>query len=159
MYELWLQTPGANYAMFIGAGRAEWHPLRPAPEHRAADASRPLRARGAKVDARLRARWPSVQPVHTPLHASWLNQIKIDCSVVQRKVLTPDESDAHRAGTLRCWPSTPLSGDGATVSLDVSCGRTCAHLLRGGDPGQGIVCRFCQHGFNGSTRPTPLARK
>ena len=28
--------------------------------------------------------------VHTPVHASWLNQIEIYFSVVQRKVLTPN---------------------------------------------------------------------
>jgi hypothetical protein len=28
--------------------------------------------------------------VHTPVHASWLNQIEIYFSVVQRKLLTPD---------------------------------------------------------------------
>jgi hypothetical protein len=47
--------------------------------------------RGAKGDARLQARWPTLQPVHTPLHASWLNQIEIYFSVVQRKVLTPND--------------------------------------------------------------------
>ena len=47
--------------------------------------------RGAKGDARLQARWPTIQPVHTPLHASWLNQIEIYFSVVQRKVLTPND--------------------------------------------------------------------
>ena len=30
-------------------------------------------------------------PVHTPTHASWLNQIEIYFSVVQRKVLTPND--------------------------------------------------------------------
>jgi hypothetical protein len=29
--------------------------------------------------------------VHTPVHASWLNQIEIYFSVVQRKVLTPND--------------------------------------------------------------------
>jgi hypothetical protein len=38
---------------------------------------------------RLQARWPSIIPVHTPIHASWLNQIEIYFSIVQRKVLTP----------------------------------------------------------------------
>ena len=32
-----------------------------------------------------------MQPVHTPVHASWLNQIEIYFSVVQRKVLTPND--------------------------------------------------------------------
>jgi hypothetical protein len=30
--------------------------------------------------------------VHTPVHASWLNQCEIDFSVVQRKVVTPTTS-------------------------------------------------------------------
>jgi hypothetical protein len=29
--------------------------------------------RGAKGDARLRGHWPTLAPVHTPCHASWLN--------------------------------------------------------------------------------------
>src|SRR3989454_12545229 len=29
--------------------------------------------------------------VHTPVHASWLNQIEIYFSIIQRKVLTPND--------------------------------------------------------------------
>ncbi len=47
--------------------------------------------RGAKGDTRLRDRWPTLVPVHTPRHASWLNQIEIYFSIVQRKVLTPND--------------------------------------------------------------------
>jgi len=47
--------------------------------------------RGAKGDARLRDHWPTLVPVHTPCHASWLNQIEIYFSIVQRKVLTPND--------------------------------------------------------------------
>jgi hypothetical protein len=50
--------------------------------------------RGQKCVQRLQARWPSVIPVHTPIHASWLNQIEIYFSVVQRKVLTPNDFDS-----------------------------------------------------------------
>jgi len=49
---------------------------------------------GQKCVQRLQARWPSVIPVHTPIHASWLNQIEIYFSVVQRKVLTPNDFDS-----------------------------------------------------------------
>ena len=35
--------------------------------------------------------WPSIVLVHTPVHASWLNQIEIYFSIVQRKVLTPND--------------------------------------------------------------------
>jgi DDE superfamily endonuclease len=47
--------------------------------------------RGERARARLRARWPRLVLVHTPVHASWLNQIEIYFSIVQRKVLTPND--------------------------------------------------------------------
>lgn len=47
--------------------------------------------RGRKAADRLQSQWPSVVLVHTPLHASWLNQIEIYFSIVQRKVLTPND--------------------------------------------------------------------
>jgi hypothetical protein len=47
--------------------------------------------RGAKGDAWLTHRWPRLVPVHTPTHASWLNQVEIYFSIVQRKVLTPND--------------------------------------------------------------------
>jgi hypothetical protein len=47
--------------------------------------------RGPKAVDRLHERWPNVIPVFTPVHASWLNQIEIYFSVVQRKVLTPGD--------------------------------------------------------------------
>ena len=37
------------------------------------------------------SRWPNAILVPTPIHASWLNQIEIYFSVVQRKVLTPND--------------------------------------------------------------------
>lgn len=46
----------------------------------------------ASID-RLQARWPNLILVHTPLHASWLNQVEIYFSIVQRKVLTPNDFD------------------------------------------------------------------
>jgi len=47
--------------------------------------------RGQKAVDRLRSQWPNVLLVHTPVHASWLNQIEIYFSIVQRKVLTPSD--------------------------------------------------------------------
>ncbi len=47
--------------------------------------------RGPRCIARLQRRWPRLTVVHTPLHASWLNQIEIYFSVVQRKALTPND--------------------------------------------------------------------
>ena len=47
--------------------------------------------RGAKAVQRLRTLYPSLTLVHAPVHASWLNQIEIYFSIVQRKVLTPND--------------------------------------------------------------------
>jgi DDE superfamily endonuclease len=47
--------------------------------------------RGQRAADRLRAAWPNLVLVHTPVHASWLNQIEIYFSIVQRKVLTPND--------------------------------------------------------------------
>jgi hypothetical protein len=47
--------------------------------------------RPASVAARERCRppGPQIRVVHTPVHASWLNQVELYFSVVQRKVLEP----------------------------------------------------------------------
>lgn len=44
----------------------------------------------ASID-RMKDAWPSARLVHLPVHASWLNQAEIYFSVVQRKVLTPND--------------------------------------------------------------------
>jgi len=48
--------------------------------------------RGARAQKRLQETWPHAMMVHLPVHASWLNQIEIFFSIVQRKVLTPNDS-------------------------------------------------------------------
>jgi len=47
--------------------------------------------RGQTSVYRLAKWYPNAIQVHTPVHASWLNQIEIYFSVVQRKVLTPND--------------------------------------------------------------------
>ena len=49
--------------------------------------------RGQASIRRLQNRWPNLILVHTPVHASWVNQIEIYFSIVQRKVLTPNDFD------------------------------------------------------------------
>ncbi len=50
--------------------------------------------RGQPAIKRLEKRWPNTVMVHLPIHASWLNQIEIYFSIVQRKVLTPNDFDS-----------------------------------------------------------------
>jgi transposase len=47
--------------------------------------------RGQRAIDRLAQRHPNTVMVHTPVHASWLNQAEIYFSIAQRKVLTPND--------------------------------------------------------------------
>ena len=47
--------------------------------------------RGQAAIQRLRKAYRKAVLVHTPVHASWLNQVEIYFSIIQRKVLTPND--------------------------------------------------------------------
>jgi len=47
--------------------------------------------RGQTAVQRLRKAYRKAVLVHTPVHASWLNQVEIYFSIIQRKVLTPND--------------------------------------------------------------------
>jgi len=47
--------------------------------------------RGAASIQRMARAWPNAQLIHLPAHASWLDQAEIYFSVVQRKVLMPND--------------------------------------------------------------------
>jgi hypothetical protein len=47
--------------------------------------------RGKRSIDRLQGTWSNLTLVHTPVHASWLNQAEIYFSVVQRKALQPND--------------------------------------------------------------------
>lgn len=40
---------------------------------------------------RLEGKWKNLRLIHLPVHASWLNQIELYFSIVQRKALTPND--------------------------------------------------------------------
>jgi hypothetical protein len=44
----------------------------------------------ASID-RMTNNWPTATLIHLPIHSSWLNQIEIYFSIVQRKALTPND--------------------------------------------------------------------
>ena len=46
---------------------------------------------GVRSIERMRAAWPTCELVHLPIHASWLNQVEIFFSIVQRKVIKPGD--------------------------------------------------------------------
>jgi hypothetical protein len=47
--------------------------------------------RGQRAVDRIHKRWPTAHLVQLPIHASWLNQVEIYNSIIQRKVLTPND--------------------------------------------------------------------
>jgi hypothetical protein len=48
--------------------------------------------RGEAAITRMSRAYPNAILVHTPVHASWLNQVEVYFSLLQRKVLTPNDS-------------------------------------------------------------------
>jgi len=50
--------------------------------------------RGQAAVRRLQGEWPTLRLVHLPIHASWLNQVEIYFSIIQRKILTPNDFDS-----------------------------------------------------------------
>jgi len=57
--------------------------------------------RGQRSVERMRHRNRRLILVHTPIHASWLNQVEVYFSILQRKVLTPNDFDSLDAVRLR----------------------------------------------------------
>ena len=47
--------------------------------------------RGAASVKRMTKAWPNAHLIHLPVHASWLDQAEIYFSVVQRKVVNPND--------------------------------------------------------------------
>ena len=47
--------------------------------------------RGQTSARRLQQTWPALHLIHLPVHASWLNQVEVYFSVIQRKILTPND--------------------------------------------------------------------
>jgi transposase len=87
--------------------------------------------RGKKAADRLTAAYPNAVLVPTPVHASWLNQVEIYFSVVQRKVVDTQRLHRPQRGR-RPAPSLrrPLQGHGTAVPVEVH------HLRPGRSAGQ-----------------------
>jgi DDE superfamily endonuclease len=78
----------------------------------------------ASID-RLQGAWPNLTLVHLPVHASWLNQIEIYFSIVQRKVLTPNdfkdlsEVEQRLLGFQRHYEQTAMPFDWRFTRVDL----------------------------------------
>jgi hypothetical protein len=52
---------------------------------------------GARSIERMQTAWPTATLVHLPVHASWLNQVEIYLSILQRKAVSPNDfADLHQ---------------------------------------------------------------
>lgn len=69
---------------------------------------------GARSIERMSTAWPTAKLVHLPVHASWLNQIEIVFSVIQRKVITPADFADLDALTTRLTAFEPRYNATAT---------------------------------------------
>ena len=82
--------------------------------------------RGAASVARLQNKFRCLTLVHAPVHASWLNQIEIYFSIVQRKVLSPNdfsglEALAERLLDFQCyWEATAKPFDWKFTRSDLA---------------------------------------
>jgi hypothetical protein len=65
--------------------------------------------RGQAAVERMRRRDKRIILVHTPIHASWLNQVEIYFSIIQRKVLTPNDFAMLQAVRVRLMLYEELS--------------------------------------------------
>lgn len=70
--------------------------------------------RGQAAVRRLATAYPNLVVVHTPVHASWLNQVEIYFSIIQRKVLTPNDFTDLEAIKLRLALYEELSNQNPT---------------------------------------------
>ena len=63
--------------------------------------------RGKKAIRRLRRAWPNAIMIHTPVHASWMNQVEIFFSIIQKKVISPNDfaSTGQLSATLLAFTS------------------------------------------------------
>ena len=46
---------------------------------------------GTRSIERMKNAWPTAELVHLPVHASWLNQVEIYFSILQRKATSPSD--------------------------------------------------------------------
>ena len=76
--------------------------------------------RGQASIERLQGRWTNLRLIHLPVHASWLNQIEVYFSVIQRKVLTPNDFLDLAEVSSACSPSSIVTSRGRWRSTGAS---------------------------------------
>jgi hypothetical protein len=60
---------------------------------------------------RIESKWKNARRIRLPIHACWLNQIELYFSIVQRKVLTPNDLDSLEVLTNGWSVSAPTTAE------------------------------------------------
>ena len=82
-----------------------------------------LPRRAGSID-RMRAAWPTATLVHLPVHASWLNQVEIYFSILQRKAIDPTTSPKEDHEAVPGGDGQCVAGRGSTNSGSLPVRRT-----------------------------------
>ncbi len=93
-----------------------------------------------RVIERLESAYSSLRLIHLPIHASWLNQVEIYFSIVQRKVLTRNDFADLAAVARRLLTSKQAMCSWRCPSNGSSPGPTCAGSSPGSSPRRGQSC-------------------
>jgi hypothetical protein len=97
----------------------------------------------ASVD-RLEGQWPTLRLVHLPVHASWLDQVEIYFSIVQRKVVNPNDfADLDQITERLRRFRGPLQLAGRAVRLGLRARRPGQALCPPGGPPSLLKARPC----------------
>jgi hypothetical protein len=112
--------------------------------------------RGQASIARLEGTWPTLRLIHLPIHASWLDQVEIYFSIVQRKVVNPNnffdtDQIAHRLAAFEDRYNSaaePFDWRFGRDDLDKFLARLEVH--------QAVSAPEPRIASNGHTRPGPL---
>ena len=86
--------------------------------------------RGAAAIDRLANQYPNASVVHLPVHASWLDQVEIYFSIVQRKVLSPNDFTQPDPIGERLPAFEPLQHESQAIQMEIHPHRPCELLKR-----------------------------
>jgi hypothetical protein len=82
--------------------------------------------RGQASVKRLEGKYANLRLIHLPVHASWLNQIELYFSIVQRRSCPPTTSSTWSRSSSGCWASSAAISRSQRRSTGASPASTCS---------------------------------